>query len=138
MGKWLLIAASVLISFGAVMQSLSYFNLIPPALGYSLLLMSAVIISPWVPPLLLFFGFCNTLDIKLSKSINVPSLAITLIVIVSVYAIFISSLMPWFSRGTYTYLGMIGFVFPFLVSTALLFLIKGIYVKGRKFEPVYN
>ena len=135
MGKWLLVTASILLSFGAIMQSLSFFNLIPHTLVYSILLISAVILSPWVPPLLLFFSFYSRLGKDLSKG---TELVICIIIVVSVYALFLSPLMPWFSDGTYPYLGMIGFVFPFVVSAAVLFLIRGIYTKGQKNEIVYG
>ena len=135
MGKWGFYAASILLSFGVVMQSLSYFNLIPNTLGYTLLLMSAVVLSPWVPALLLFFAFYDSIVTKKSKGTET---AITLFVIILIYAVFLSPLMPWFSHGTYPYLGMIGFVFPFVVSASVLFLIKGFYNYGTRVEPTEN
>lgn len=133
MGKWLLIVASILLSYGVIMQSLSYFNLIPNTLVYSPFLISALIVSPWIPPLLLFFSFYDNLGTKLSKGME---FAATLVVFISVYAVFLSPFMPWFSHGTYPYLGMIGFVFPFIVSAAVLFLIKEVYKNRTNIEGI--
>lgn len=93
MGKWVFYAASILLSFGAVMQSLSYFNLFPNNSGYTLLLMSAVILSPWLPALLLFFAFYDNLGTKKSKG---TEFVMTLLVITLIYAVFLSPMMPWF------------------------------------------
>lgn len=135
MGKWVFYAACILLSFGAVMQSLSYFNLIPNNSGYTPLLISALILSPWLPALLLFFAFNDSLGTKKSKG---TEFAMTLFVIIFVYAVFLSPLMPWFSHGTYPFLGMIGFVFPFVVSATVLLLIKGFYNNATKVETTEN
>lgn len=129
MGKWLLTSATILVLFGAIIQSLDFFNLIPDTLGYSLLLMSAVILAPWLPPILLFFNFYDSLGTKKSKW---TQFAITLLVIILVYAVFLNPLMPWFSNGHYPYLGSIGFIFPFVASATFLFLVKGLYFDGTK------